>query len=163
LSSPTSFPPLSLPIRRFLVLISFLVQILIGEILKVIETNRQKLLSDKSEVSGGSVLVIRTKEENLSIRTQVLLIRSCLATLGALTSDLSAFFHPYISHVLQTVLPLMAMTTTTTSSSSSSFPDSIQLYHDTKAYLSTLIKSIPKRLCSCSGDTNSLLNAGGGS
>jgi hypothetical protein len=98
-------------------------------------------------VSGGSVLVIRTKEENLSIRTQVLLIRSCLATLGALTSDLSAFFHPYISHVLQTVLPLMAMTTTTTSSSSSSFPDSIQLYHDTKAYLSTLIKSIPKRLC----------------
>lgn len=98
--------------------------------MKVIELNREKL----HNLEGHTW----TREENVMIKTRVLLIRSCLSTLGALTTDLSGFFHPYLPKVLQILLPLM---------SSKHFPDSAVLVNDTNSYLSTLIKSIPKRLC----------------
>jgi hypothetical protein len=137
--SGSSFPPLPSFLPSFSHLLSLPPQTLIGEILKVIDLNRNKLQAHRNTGGGGEGTILRTKDENLTIRTQVLLIRSCLSTLGALTTDLSAFFHPYIPRVLQAVLPLI--------SSSLHFPDSTQLSHDTHAYLSTLIRFIPKRLC----------------
>jgi hypothetical protein len=116
-------------------------QTFMNEILKVIELNRIKLLTDTNDTMNP-----RTRDENMSLKTRVLLIRSCLSTLGAITTDLSAYFHPYIPRVIQTLLPLMTCSTSSLSSSNSS-SDFNLLVHDTQSYLTLLVKSIPKRLC----------------
>ncbi len=94
--------------------------------------------------SNGTLLQTHSESANTKavispLKTRVLLIRSCLSTLATLTTDLSAFFHPYIPRVLQTVLPLL--------SKSQIYPDYSLLVNDIKDYLRLLTKSIPKRLC----------------
>ena len=105
---------------------------LLGRILGLVEKEGNYLLQQEQSSDSGESADCRSQ-----CRTLSLLIRSCVSTIAAIVSDLSSFFHPYLSRFLEAVTPLQTL---------KRIPDASLLSRDIEQCLYVITTKVPSRL-----------------